>query len=524
MSSISLIIGAVALFGFKKFITVSEEVNKSVIPHITLLGKMDVNYQKTRIQVRTLGLANLSLADRKNAIEGSLNAVKEYERAAAQLKSIITTDEEMKVYNELEREWADFKKVGVRALGFAKVYDKEARAKLLEIFLIHCPEAAAKFQEKLDRYNDKIAHDVAQAAELSKETSETISLINSALVVITIIGISLCLVIGVVFANKISSSIRDTLDILTRSSAFLTSSADNITSTSEKLSSSSEEQDSSLYESTASLEEISSMVRMTADNAVKSNGLASESLDRASQGKQIVLEMSHSMDSINRSIDTIAKELDENNEKMTQIVSLIKSIDEKTQVINDIVFQTKLLSFNASVEAARAGESGKGFAVVAEEVGNLAQMSGAAAVEITDMLSSSVQQVNKIVNESQARFTQVVEKVREDVSGGTSIAKECEKILDNIVTSVAGVSSSIAEISSATQEQSSGISQLQSAISRVDNLSKSNTGIAKETSGIAVELQKQVGSVNGSIANIQGLILGGASDGVKAKPSKKIAA
>ena len=60
----------------------------------------------------------------------------------------------------------------------------------------------------------------------------------------------------------------------------------------------------------------------------------------------------------------------------------MEQIKDKVNIINDIVFQTKLLSFNASVEAARAGENGKGFAVVAEEVGNLASVSGKAANEI----------------------------------------------------------------------------------------------------------------------------------------------
>ena len=79
-----------------------------------------------------------------------------------------------------------------------------------------------------------------------------------------------------------------------------------------------------------------------------------------------------------------------------EILGYIKSIEEKTKVINDIVFQTKLLSFNASVEAARAGEQGKGFAVVAEEVGNLATMSGTSAEEISKLLESSISHIESI--------------------------------------------------------------------------------------------------------------------------------
>ena len=74
-----------------------------------------------------------------------------------------------------------------------------------------------------------------------------------------------------------------------------------------------------------------------------------------------------------------------------------------------IVFQTKLLSFNASVEAARAGEYGKGFSVVAEEVGNLAQMSGIAAKDISALLQSSVKKVEQIATESKTKIDRLVQ-------------------------------------------------------------------------------------------------------------------
>jgi methyl-accepting chemotaxis protein len=89
--------------------------------------------------------------------------------------------------------------------------------------------------------------------------------------------------------------------------------------------------------------------------------------------------------------------MNKSNDEISSIVKVIAEIGDKTKVINDIVFQTKLLSFNASVEAARAGEQGKGFAVVAEEVGNLATMSGKAAEEISSMLGDSMGKVELIV-------------------------------------------------------------------------------------------------------------------------------
>jgi methyl-accepting chemotaxis protein len=87
------------------------------------------------------------------------------------------------------------------------------------------------------------------------------------------------------------------------------------------------------------------------------------------------------------------EEINASNEELRIIINIISDISEKTKVINDIVFQTRLLSFNASVEAARAGEHGKGFAVVAEEIGKLASVSGNSAKEINDILGHATTQV-----------------------------------------------------------------------------------------------------------------------------------
>ncbi len=78
-----------------------------------------------------------------------------------------------------------------------------------------------------------------------------------------------------------------------------------------------------------------------------------------------------------------------NDDELRIVSDLIGQIEQKTKVIHEIVFQTKLLSFNASVEAARAGDYGRGFSIVAEEIGNLALMSGQAAKDIASLLQES---------------------------------------------------------------------------------------------------------------------------------------
>ena len=160
-------------------------------------------------------------------------------------------------------------------------------------------------------------------------------------------------------------------------------------------------------------------------------------------------------------------------------------------MINDIVFQTKLLSFNASVEAARAGEHGKGFAVVAEEVGNLAAMSGNAAVEITMLLENSVQKVEEIAKNSQEKVGVLIAEGKSNVDAGVRIAKESGSILNEIVGSVASVSSAITEISSASQEQSQGMQEITKALGQLDQMTQQNTSNAAESAHAAEALSKE---------------------------------
>jgi methyl-accepting chemotaxis protein len=197
---------------------------------------------------------------------------------------------------------------------------------------------------------------------------------------------------------------------------------------------------------------------------------------------------------------------------------VISDIGDKTKVINDIVFQTKLLSFNASVEAARAGEQGKGFAVVAEEVGNLARMSGNAAKEISDMLDQSILKVRTIVQETKSSVQNLVEQGKSKVASGSEIAKECGHVLEEIVVSVSTVSRMSGEISVASSEQAQGVQEITKAVHQLDEVTQKNSATTHETATAAQHLASQADSLKHIVENlvmtVDGKVSGSYTDNV----------
>lgn len=214
------------------------------------------------------------------------------------------------------------------------------------------------------------------------------------------------------------------------------------------LSSRTEQQASSLEETASAMEELTSTVRQNADNAHQANKLAQSASEVALRGGKAVAQVIETMDTINDS-----------SKKIVDIIG----------VIDDIAFQTNILSLNAAVEAARAGEQGKGFAVVATEVRSLAQRSAMAAKEIKELINESVSNVNV----------------------GSKLVEKAGMTMQDVVGSVRQVTSIMADISAASQEQSTGIEQINHAISQMDQVTQQNAALVEQAAAAAASLQEQ---------------------------------
>ena len=300
-----------------------------------------------------------------------------------------------------------------------------------------------------------------------------------------------CLITCVATCLITHATYKGTLSKLLQYSQGVATSTTQMVEATHLVSSASTQQAASIQETVATVTEMNTTISKSVDNARRSFEFAEQSKKVAAEGYDAVTQMIQAIDHISDSNNKIVAEIDTSNGRITNIVKVIMEISNKTKVINDIVFQTKLLSFNASVEAARAGEHGKGFAVVAEEIGNLAQMSGNASREISEMLQGSIKKVNGIVEDTSTKVRGLVHEGKEKVNVGIKVAHRCGEILQEVVSSVTLVNDMISEISHASQEQALGMNEIAQAMAQLDTATQQNADTAQNLAEYSANISAQ---------------------------------
>jgi len=248
---------------------------------------------------------------------------------------------------------------------------------------------------------------------------------------------------------KLANSVNIVGDSITRllvenkkNGLTLEKSSDILLENVSKLNDSSNEVAASLEETAAALEEITSTIRNTSQNVTKMTELSNNVTKSVKTGEKLATKTTSAMDEINNQVDLI-------NEAIT--------------VIDNIAFQTNILSLNAAVEAATAGEAGKGFAVVAQEVRNLAARSAEAAKEI------------------QALVEQATIKANEGKEIATNMIEGYGELSENINQTM----ELIGGIQTSSKEQLLGIEQISDAVNSLDKQTQETANVASQTNAIA---------------------------------------
>ncbi|RBQ25842.1 methyl-accepting chemotaxis protein [Arcobacter sp. CECT 9188] len=211
----------------------------------------------------------------------------------------------------------------------------------------------------------------------------------------------------------------------------------------DKLNLSSNEAAASLEETAAALEEITSNIRNNTESIQKMANFSKNVTDSANSGEELANQTNLSMDEIN---------------------AQVAAISEAIGVIDNIAFQTNILSLNAAVEAATAGEAGKGFAVVAQEVRNLASRSAEAAKEIKDIVELATRKAND----------------------GKNIANSMIEGYKDLNNSISQTMNLISDIQNASNEQLLGIEQINDAVNQLDQQTQQNAMVASQAHDIAI--------------------------------------
>ncbi len=239
-----------------------------------------------------------------------------------------------------------------------------------------------------------------------------------------------------------------TLSQISNSAELVNIGSEQVAFGSQSLAQGATEQAASVQELSANIGEIANKVQQTAENT-KNASIANE-------------RNKNELETSNKQMEDMISSMNAITLKSQEISKIIKTID-------DIAFQTNILSLNAAVEAARAGSAGKGFAVVADEVRNLATKSAEAAKNTSELIAQTIQAVQK----------------------GATTAEVAAMSMSKIMDSAGELDMLVKEISQASEEQSVSLSQLNEGVQQISDVVQTNSATSEESAASSEELASQ---------------------------------
>ncbi|HEY3739287.1 MAG TPA: HAMP domain-containing methyl-accepting chemotaxis protein, partial [Bryobacteraceae bacterium] len=282
--------------------------------------------------------------------------------------------------------------------------------------------------------------------------------------------------------NYMIAQLRQIISNVQKTTTQVTSSATDVRQTATKLAEGSEVQAKQIVQASTAIAEMARSIQQVSQSATQATEVANKALESAQGGATTVRRTIDGMNAIRTQVQETAKRIKRLGESSQEIGEIV-------QLIGDIADRTSILALNASIQAAMAGEAGKGFGVVAEEVERLAER----ATEATKKISSLIKSVQGDTNEAIA----AMEETTREVVGGSQLANEAGKRLDEIEAvsrQITGLVQSISELSRTQAQGSDAVSKNVAGISAYTQQTAAGAQQAEESIGRLADLAGELNS------------------------------
>lgn len=329
-------------------------------------------------------------------------------------------------------------------------------------------EAKSYYEKKFQTYLNTILELITSVVTILKQKANILEEITKKniyqsflfVIIVNIIILFLSSLLGFIFSNRLSHSLIDVSSIVNSSKEELERAGKEISSGSQNLASISSELASGVEEITSSIEELQSIIESNAKNINQSVDMVYEIKNKSEEASQVTENLKNAMESI--VIDS-------------------KKIDRIIKIIEDIAFQTNILSLNAAVESARAGEAGKGFSVVAEQVKQLASKTSSSIKETSDLIDS---------------IRHHIQNGREQVQLTKENAELFKELANQIYTFLSNVNLSLKEETKGAMQVTNAISQVNAQVQNIASISEENASISEELFRKTSDLKKIIEELN----------------------------
>lgn len=440
-----------------------------------------------------------------SAIENLNESIKNFDSYLVQLKSDKGNYSQKNIVQELIDNWIIYKNkiIEIRSLVISQDIANLQRAeKIVSLEISSLRKGVTDRLETIKKDEGKMFINQVEGLKTFKDK----------LLKETVLIVFICILFAISFSlfvlSRTSKVLKELNINLKQGSEEVETSSGQVAISAEQIKENSFSQASGVQETVSAIDEISAMANRNSDHSQRSLLMSQKMVKMVETGKSSLEEMLVAVKNISNGNIELEQKIIKANQELQQIAQAIQAISTKAQIINDIVFQTKLLSFNASVEAARAGEQGKGFAVVAEEVGHLASLSGQSASEIYSLIDESVKKVNNVASQTQSSFVEILAKCKKDTQAGLETSQKCSHHFDSIMSEAYELGRTVKEITEASKEQNTGVVEINKALNEFDQSMQKNTNIAQEFAQEAIHLKESSSKLNLIINRFTNLIEG----------------